>query len=163
MRAYRKQISDDPTNTAFYLECLQDIGFSTNSRTLQVYAEKEIVNGIYTRFELERAYKTLEIDHPDGIDDEGVLAVFQSRCIDVPNREKDFLHALDVIQHFRKSAVLGKTTARQSVNPQEMDTAQAYKTLRINDPQISDDGIIVSFVSCVSPIPQSNPECRLSS
>jgi hypothetical protein len=162
IRAYRRQISDDPDNTLFYLECLQDIGRATSSQTINNLVEQEIVNGLYTRFELQRAYKTLEIDHPEEIDDEGVVAVFQSRCIDVPNRERDFQHAVTVIQHFRKSNVIGETTARQSdkqdgIKPRiiltlEMTPAEAYKRLRIADSNIPDDGIIASFVSCVCPV-----------
>lgn len=113
IHAYQKQVEDDPIRLMFYLECLQDIGSSTQSRTINQYTEKEIAKGIFTRFELQRAYKILEVDHPDGIDDDGILAVFQSRCIDVPERETDFMHALKVIQYYRKSDAIGEATASQ--------------------------------------------------
>jgi hypothetical protein len=113
-RAYVKQIMDDPANTIFYLECLQDIAQSTSNRTLTSVVERELERGLYTRFELERSYKVLEIDHPDDIDDEGILAVFQSRCIDVPNRQTDFQHALGVISYFRKITIGDGGTPSQS-------------------------------------------------
>ena len=118
IRAYTKQVEDDPVNIAFYLECLQDIGYSTQSRTINQFAEKEVDKGIYTRFELQRAYKVLELDNPEEIDDDGVLAVFHSRCVDVPEREDEFVHALQMIQHFRKSDVIGATADAQSLEKQ---------------------------------------------
>jgi hypothetical protein len=84
---------------------------STQSRTINQFVEKEVAKGIFTRFELQRAYKILELDNPEEIDDDGVIAVFHSRCVDVPDREKDFLHALQVIQYFRKSDIIGETAA----------------------------------------------------
>lgn len=108
--AYQKQVEDDPIKIAFYLECLQDIGSSTQSRKINQFADKEVAKGIFTRFELQRAYKILELDvNPEEIDDEGVVAVFHSRCVDVPEREGEFVHALKVIQHFRKSDIIGDT------------------------------------------------------
>lgn len=102
INAYIKQVEDDPTNTVFYLECLQDIGSSTKNRIINQFAQGQVANGIFTRFELQKAYKTLEIDHPDDIDDDGVYAVFQSRCMDAPGRERDFKFALNVIQYYRR-------------------------------------------------------------
>jgi len=100
--AYTKQVQDDPINTVFYLECLQDIGSSMQNRKINQFAESEVAKGVYTRFDLQKAYRTLEIDHPDDIDDDGLIAVFHSRCADVMRRESDFQHALNVIRHFRR-------------------------------------------------------------
>ena len=102
INAYKKQVQDDPANTVFYLECLQDIGSSMQNRKINQFADSVVADGVYTRFDLQKAYRTLEIDHPDGIDDDGLIAVFQSRCADMMRREGDFQHALNVIQHFRK-------------------------------------------------------------
>lgn len=157
INAYSKQVQDDPANIVFYLECLQDIGSSLQNRKINQFADKQVVNGVFTRFDLQRAYRTLEIDHPDEIDDEGVIAVFQSRCADAPGRERDFQSALDVIQHFRRATL--NSGGRRSVerrgmifdefNNVEMDAPEAYRRLRINDVNLSDDLIIASFVSCV--------------
>ena len=62
----------------------------------------------------------MEVDHPDEIDDDGILAVFQSRCIDVPERETDFMHALKVIQYYRKSDASGEATAGRSIENRGM-------------------------------------------
>ena len=72
------------------------------NRRINQFAESEVATGVYTRFDLQKAYRTLEIDHPDGIDDDALIAVFHSRCADVMRRESDFQHALNVIQHFRR-------------------------------------------------------------
>ena len=72
------------------------------NRKINQFADSEVAKGVYTRFDLQKAYRTLEIDHPDGLDDDDIIAVFHSRCADVMRRESDFQHALNVIQHFRK-------------------------------------------------------------
>ena len=96
------QVQDDPANTVFYLECLQDIGSSMQNRKINQFADSQVAKGVYTRFDLQKAYRTLEIDHPDGIDDDDLIAVFHSRCADARRRESDFQLALNVIQHFRR-------------------------------------------------------------
>jgi hypothetical protein len=114
IKSYIKQVEDDPASITFYLECLQDIGSSTSSRMINQFVEKEVAKGVYTRFDLQRAYNVLEIDHPEEIDDDGVVAVYQSRCIDVPERETEFRNALQMIQHFRKSNVIGDAATQTS-------------------------------------------------
>lgn len=101
--AYKNQITDDPKHTQFYLECLQQLGSSLHNRVLNQYVESEFAKGIYTRFELDRAYKTLEIDDPGQIDDDGINVVFSIRCEEAPHREKDFKRAMQVIQYFKKA------------------------------------------------------------
>jgi len=102
INAYTKQVQDDPENTVFYLECLQDIGSSMQNRKINQFADSEVAKGVYTRFDLQKAYRTLEIDHPDGLDDDDLIAVFHARCSDARRRESDFQLALNVIQHFRR-------------------------------------------------------------
>lgn len=150
--AYIKQITDDPVNVVFYLECLQEIGYSSQSRMINHYVETEVQKGIYTRFDLLKAYQVLEIDHPEDTDDDGVVAVYHSRCIDVPERETEFQNALKMIQHFRKSEVIGENLTQFSELKEisvEMSPSQAYKQLRITDEDIPDDLVIASFVSSV--------------
>ena len=74
-----------------------------HNRIIKNYVETELAKGIHTRFELNRAYKTLEIDHPEQIDEDGINAVFHSRCIEAPHREVDFKYALDVISWFNNN------------------------------------------------------------
>ena len=122
--------------------------------------EKEVSKGLYTRFDLQRAYNVLEIDHPEEIDDDGVVAVYQSRCIDVPEREREFHNALKMIQHFRKSNVIGDAATQTSdlrpgtvflelANEIGMDVSEAYRRLRITDRDLGDDSVISAFVACV--------------
>jgi hypothetical protein len=124
------------------------------------FVEKEVSKGVYTRFDLHRAYNVLEIDHPEEIDDDGVVAVYQSRCIDVPERETDFRNALQMIQHFRKSNVIGDAATQTSdlrlgtvflelTNEVEMTVSEAYTRLRIADRDLGDDAVISAFVVCV--------------
>jgi hypothetical protein len=124
------------------------------------FVEKEVSKGVYTRFDLQRAYNVLEIDHPEEIDDDGVVAVYQSRCIDVPDRETEFHNALQMIQHFRKSNVIGDAATQTSdlrpgtvslelADKIEMDVSEAYRRLRITDRDLGDDSVISAFVACV--------------
>jgi hypothetical protein len=101
IEAYNKQVEDDPAHLTFYHECLEDIGISTSARKIRQFVDRNRPDGIYTRFDLQRAYRTLEIDMPDEIGDDGIVAVFYSRCADLPEREREFQAALDTIQHFR--------------------------------------------------------------
>lgn len=153
IKSYIRQITDDPANIVFYLECLQDIGYSTQSRMINQYVEKEVQKGIYTRFDLQKAYQVLEIDLPEDTDDDGIVAVYHSRCIDVPEREAEFQNALKMIQRFRKSDAIGQNITQYSDMKQEiqveMSPAQAYKQLRIDDVDTSDDLVIASFISYV--------------
>lgn len=155
MNSYTKQVADDPVNLTFYLECLQDIGSSLQNRKINQFAESQFANGLYTRFDLQKAYRTLGIDHPDQIDDDGVNAVFYIRCTDVPGREREFQIALDVIRHFRKSkngnGSMGHSEKR------EMDAAEAYKRLRVTD-DITDDQILAAFVSCRDDYPDERAQ-----
>jgi A repeated domain in UCH-protein len=101
VHAYTKQIEDDPVNADFYLECLQDLSLAKQSRLLREHVERELARGLHSRFELKRAYQKLEIDSPATVDDDGLFAVFHSRCSEVPERELEFKRALDVIHYFR--------------------------------------------------------------
>lgn len=113
IEGYLKQVDDDPGNMAFYLECLQDAGSAKTSRKINQFAEEEVNNKqVYTRFDLQRAYRKLEIDHPDEIGDDGVVAVFQSRCHEVPERTADFENALAIIQRFR-GVIIGVETPQE--------------------------------------------------
>jgi len=102
MVAYNNQVTDDPTHATFYLECLQQIGISLHNKLINQYVETELEKGMYTRFELQRAYKTLEIDHPEQIGDDGIDVVFSIRCDEAPHRRKDFERAMAVIEYFKK-------------------------------------------------------------
>jgi len=105
IRAYTKQVDDDPVNRDFYLECLQDIALISHSRMLHDHVDRELSKGAHTRFQLEKAFKILEIDSPATIDEEGLMAVYHSRCIEVPGRDGEFKRALDVIHHFREKRI----------------------------------------------------------
>jgi hypothetical protein len=111
--AYEKQVKDDPGNIIFYLECLQDISNSMQSRKINQFADSEVLKGTFTRFDLRRAFRTLEIDDPNTITDEGLIVVFQSRRVEAPQRAQEFQFALKIIQHFRGSDS-GLTTSRGS-------------------------------------------------
>lgn len=106
IEAYQKQIKDNPRHTIYYLECLQDIGSSTQSKRINQFAEGESANGIYTKFDLIQAYQTLDIENPGFTTDEAIIATYQSRCFDFPEREGTFQRALFVIQGDRKSGVI---------------------------------------------------------
>jgi len=113
IEGYIKQVDDDPGNLAFYLECLQDGGSAKASRKINLFAEEEVKSKqIYTRFDLQRAYQKLEIDHPHEIGDDGVVAVFQSRCHEVPERTAEFENALMIIQRFR-GVIVGVETPQE--------------------------------------------------
>ena len=102
LNAYIKQVEDDPASTTFYLECLQDISIYARSSKINEFLEQECDKGNFTCLDLDRAYRILEIDHPNDVDDEGIIAVFQVRCADAPEREREFETALRVIEYFRK-------------------------------------------------------------
>jgi ubiquitin carboxyl-terminal hydrolase 25 len=106
IEAYQKQVKDNPRQTLFYLECLQDIGSSTQSKRINQFAEGESANGFYTKFDLIQAYQTLDIENPDFTTDDAIIATYQSRCFDFPEREMTFQRALIVIQVYRKSVVI---------------------------------------------------------
>ena len=112
--AYKKQIKDDPKQTIFYLTCLQDIGSSMQSRRINQFAESESLRGYYTKFDLAQAYQLLEIDEPDFATDDAVLATYQSRCFDYPEREGEFRKALLIIQMYRQTGAIG-----DFINPSE--------------------------------------------
>jgi len=98
---------------AFYLEYLQDAGSTKTSCKINLFAEEEVnTKQVYTRFDLQRAYWKLEIDHPDEIGDDGVVAVFQSRCHDAPERTAEFENALNIIQKFR-GVIVGVETPQE--------------------------------------------------
>jgi len=112
--AYKKQIKDDPKNTIFYLSCLQDIGSSMESKRINQFAQNESLRGYYTKFDLARAYQLLEIDQPDFATDDAVLATYQSRCFDYPEREGEFHKALLIIQRYRQNGAID-----DFINPSE--------------------------------------------
>lgn len=119
INAYEKQVKDDPGNILFYLECLQDIGNSLPSRRINQYTESQASKGVFTRFDLGRACRTLEIDDPNKVTEEGLIAVFHSRCTDAPHREREFQLALKVIQHFWRGQI-GATSNGGSIGKKRM-------------------------------------------
>src|SRR5271156_6103322 len=105
----------------FYLEYLQDVGSAKASRKINHFADEEVNNKqVYTRFDLQRAYRKLEIDHPDEIGEDGVVAVFQSRCHDAPERTAEFEKALIIIQKFR-GVIIGVETPQEKRGNKVLD------------------------------------------
>ena len=106
---------------AFYLEYLQDAGSAKTSHKINLFAEEEVNNKkVYTRFDLQRAYRKLEIDHPDEIGDDGLVAVFQSRCHDAPERTAEFENVLNIIQKFR-GVIVGVETQQEKRGTKVLD------------------------------------------
>jgi A repeated domain in UCH-protein len=128
------------------------------NRKINQFIEQETLKGIYTHFDLQRAYRTLEIDNPENIDDDGLVAVFHSRCADAPEREREFQFSLNIIQYFRGHHPI-RESGRNSAEHKgflsqkhliiEMDVVEAYQRLHIADIDLPDDLVIASFISYV--------------
>ena len=69
--------------------------------------ENEAENGTYTRLDLQRACRTLEINNPERVDEDALQAVFQIRCTEAPAMRDVFQHALKVIQRYRADHSMG--------------------------------------------------------
>ncbi|KXT13990.1 hypothetical protein AC579_8847 [Pseudocercospora musae] len=81
---FDRQCSCDPQRRSYYLECLQVIADSrTNSESLQLKVATMASQDLVSRRDLSAAYRYLDIEQGDHVDDERIVNLFHSRQSDL--------------------------------------------------------------------------------
>ena len=127
--AYEQQLSVDPHNVSYYLECLQTIGEGRDSEDLLTKAAIEESSGRSSLRDIRTAYAHLGLDlRDDTLLDDTIIGRFQARLSDAPKQEAELRRDLGIIGCHRSSLKI-QNTAAQIVNNYE----QALSFLDAND------------------------------
>ena len=102
--AYERQVSCDPGNSSYYLECLDGIAEGRKSEDLKTKAAIEASTGKLSNTEIKEAYASFNLNmYLDGLGDEHIIGVFQSRAADAPLQEAQLRRNLTTIGKHRQS------------------------------------------------------------
>ena len=94
--AYDRQITVDPENLAYYLECLQGIcDGRKDSEDLQTRVLMEQTGDKFSERDFRAAYRSLGVTV--NLDDETILGSFQARLLDAPTQEEELRGALRLV------------------------------------------------------------------
>lgn len=96
MFAYDRQVTVDPHNLAYYLECLQGIcDGRKDSEDLQTKVLMEQTADKFSERDFRAAYRHLGVTA--NLDDDTILGSFQARLVDSPAQEEDLRGALKLV------------------------------------------------------------------
>ncbi len=93
----------DPSNTPYYLECLQGIAAGRHSEALDTRVAIEASENRISLKDVRAAFTELGFDPRAEIEDETIIGTFQSRVSDAPKHEAEMRRALKIIGQSRKS------------------------------------------------------------
>ena len=117
--AYRRQITIDPNNTPYYLECLQTIAEGRRSEDLSLKAVIEVSEGRISPRDVRLAYQHFGYDmKSNGLADETIIGSFQARLSDSPKQEAELRRDLKIIGLHRQSQRI-ESVASQAMNNYE--------------------------------------------
>ncbi|KAK9372232.1 uncharacterized protein V1513DRAFT_466843 [Lipomyces chichibuensis] len=140
LQTFDRQNACDPTNSAYYLECLREISTVRESEELQIRVVEMQSLGALTRDDLRNAYAQLGIDDPDSFNDDSiVIGIYKARLQDAPASASKLKSALQIIADARDSPEISAYLQADSLND-----AQSYSTLEISK-DADDDMIITSY------------------
>ncbi|KAK9367424.1 hypothetical protein V1509DRAFT_626600 [Lipomyces kononenkoae] len=138
LQTFDRQNECDPTNAAYYLECLREISTARESEELQIRVVEMQSLGALTRDDLRNAYAEFGIDDPDSFNDDSIIVgVYKARLQDAPARAAKLKSALQVIADARNSAEIKAYLQADSLNED-----QSYATLEV--PKDADDNMIIT-------------------
>ena len=152
--AYDRQVAVDPSNLAYYLECLQGICEGRSSpEDLQTKLLIEQTADKVSDRDLRAAYRKLGASA--GLDDETILGTFQARLADTSNQQEEELReALKVIGIGRSSKRL-QEAASMEVKTYE----QALSFLAVSE-EYSDDSVLAMYTTKVHDSTTDEPRAR---
>ena len=102
--AYTCQVSCDPKNIPYYLECLQVLAVGRESEDLQTLAAIEQTEGRISLKDVRNAYSHLGLDANNRqLSDETIIGNFHARISDAPKQEAELRNDLRVIGESRLS------------------------------------------------------------
>ncbi|KAF2758157.1 cysteine proteinase [Pseudovirgaria hyperparasitica] len=136
--AYKRQIESDPSNTAYYFECIEDLAKGRNSETLATEVQILASQGQVNRKQVRQAYKYFNID-PDmsQTSDTFIINQYRARLADVSsNQERDMREMLRILGSARQSNEI----LHEASNSLET-YAQALSWLDVQD-NIADEFIV---------------------
>lgn len=100
--AYHRQRNCDAELAPYYLECLSGLATGRESEALQVEVATLRSQGEFSRSDILKAYKALNIDLRNK-DEDHIIGVFKSRLIDAPMHEASMREQLGIIGKALKS------------------------------------------------------------
>ena len=101
--SYERQLETDPSNTPYYLECLQGIAGGRRSEDLDTKVAIEASENRISLKDVRAAFKEIGLDPRATLEDDTIIGTFQSRISDAPKQEAQMRRALKIIGQSRKS------------------------------------------------------------
>ena len=101
--AYERQLAVDPSNTPYYLGCLQGIAQGRRSEILDTKVAIEASENRISLNDVRTAFKDLGWDPRAELDDDTIIGAFHARVSDAPKQEAQIRRALRIIGQSRRS------------------------------------------------------------
>ncbi|KAK9452222.1 uncharacterized protein V1518DRAFT_410664 [Limtongia smithiae] len=140
LQCFDRQTAVDPSNSAYYLECLRELSTSRSSEELQIRVVELQSLGLITREDLKNAYNELGIETPHAFSDDSLLlGVYKARLQGSPRTSAKLKSALKIIADARDSDVL-----KSFLQAENLDEEQSLQTLGVYK-DTDDDMLISSF------------------
>ena len=115
--SYERQLEVDPSNTPYYLECLQGIAQGRRSETLDTKVAIEASKNRISLQDVRAAFKELGFDSRADYSDDTIIGSFQSRIADAPKQETEMRRALKIIGQSRESEKIQLVASQGKLNP----------------------------------------------
>lgn len=94
---YRRQITVDPLNAPYYLECLMDLATGRNSESLQMAVATSKSEGHFSVSDVRDAYRALNLDPDVELETDVIIGKFRAFVSDSPRSEPQMRQALLMI------------------------------------------------------------------
>ena len=93
----------DPSNTQYYLGCLQGIAQGRHSEALDTKVAIEASENRISLRDVRNAFNELGLDSRNEFQDDTIIGMFQARVSDAPKQEVEMRRALKIIGQSRGS------------------------------------------------------------
>ena len=114
---YERQLEVDPSNTPYYLECLQGIARGRHSEALDTKVAIEASQNRISLQDVKAAFKALDLDFRAKHEDDTIIGTFQSRVSDAPKQEAEMRRALKIIGQSRESEKIQLVASQGTLKP----------------------------------------------
>lgn len=101
--SYERQLELDPSNTPYYLDCLQGIAGGRHSEALDTKVAIEASENKISLKDVRAAFRELGLDPRAHHEDDVIIGTFKSRISDAPKQEAAMRRALKIIGQSRES------------------------------------------------------------
>lgn len=147
--AYDRQVSCDPSNKPYYLDCLEDLAKGRSSADLEEkFAMVKSLGEIGLK-EIDDAYNFFALDPENTEGDTHIIGVYNSRIESAPRQKDRAREALLVIGKARNSQKIQQVATDRTMTHEE---ALTFLSVSTDTPSDSIEAVAVAIVSSMSRI-----------